>query len=89
MDAIEEKKHHGHSHRGSNSSVESFSFSASPQAPRKSLSFARQSLDERPREVAGYAHGESDAERLAKKLKGRLRAWTVGKDREVKPYEGT
>jgi len=39
-------------------------------------------LEEHKRE----AHGE---EKLASKFKGRLRALTGGKDRDVKPYPGT
>jgi len=56
---------------------------------RRSLHFGRMSVDGRPRDVVGYAQGESETERLAKKVKGRLRAWTIGKDRDVKPYSGT
>lgn len=64
-----------------------------PKEGRRSINFGRMSLDGRPsREQLGYAHGESDAERLAKKVKGqvkgRLRAWTVGKDKPM-PYPGT
>ncbi|KAF4628732.1 hypothetical protein G7Y89_g9422 [Cudoniella acicularis] len=100
MDAIESQRRNrgtGHSHRDSNSSVESFMSGSPPTSfalpkqkeGRRSINFGRQSLDERPREEVGYAHGETDAEKLAKKLKGRLRAWTVGKERDVKPYPGT
>jgi hypothetical protein len=46
------------------------------------------SVDGSPRDLARYNQGETEAT-LSKKVKGRLRAWTVGKDRDVKPYSGT
>lgn len=98
MDAIEGRKR-GHSYRNSSSSVDSFTSSSGvPPVPsalpkekegRRSINFGRRSLDMRPREEVGYAHGETEAERLAKKLKVRLRAWTGGKENAVKPYPGT
>lgn len=98
MDAIEGRKR-GHLHRNSSSSVASFaSSSGSPSTSsalpkekegRRSINFGRRSLDMRPREEVGYAQGETEAEKLAKKFKGRLRAWTSGKERAVKPYPGT
>jgi hypothetical protein len=78
---------HSHSH--------SASFTSSPTSPiqtvdrshtvkegRRSINFGRKSLDDDKRE----AHSE---EKLASKFKGRLRALTGGKDRDVKPYSGT
>lgn len=104
MDEFESKRKRG-SHRGSQSSVSSTtsshshshsaSFSSSPTLPtqtvdrshtvkegRRSITFGRKSLDDDKRE----AHSE---EKLASKFKGRLRALTGGKDRDVKPYPGT
>jgi hypothetical protein len=100
MDAHEaQRKHQQHSYRGSNSSVESFNSStavspttdfAMPKEKegKRSLHFGRMSVDGSPRDLARYNQGETEAT-LSKKVKGRLRAWTVGKDRDVKPYSGT
>ncbi|KAL5317554.1 hypothetical protein ACEPPN_014649 [Leptodophora sp. 'Broadleaf-Isolate-01'] len=56
---------------------------------RRSITFGRRSddvrrsLDERPKEFSENVEG------LAMKVKGRLRALTGGKERNVKPYPGT
>ncbi|EPE25611.1 hypothetical protein GLAREA_01523 [Glarea lozoyensis ATCC 20868] len=101
MDAHEQqRKHRRQSHRGSNSSFESFgsSTAASPTTDfslpkekegRRSLHFGRMSVDGRSRDVTGYTQGETETETIAKKVKGRLRAWTLGRDKDVKPYSGT
>jgi hypothetical protein len=60
---------------------------SSPKEGRRSITFgrpSRRSLEERPRVQAIDGEGH-----LGSKIKGRLRALTGGKDREVKPYEGT
>jgi hypothetical protein len=98
MDEHEEKRR---KRNNSNSSVESFvSSNGSPTSPqmsapketiaRRSVTFGRRSgelvrksLDERPR-------GESNGrEALADKVKGRLRALTGERRKDVKPYPGT
>lgn len=85
---------HRHSHRNSNSSstssVESFGrrsldkerlgereFGA--KEGRRSITFGRKSLDERPLDISGKMKG----------FKGRLRAFTGGRVGDVKPYPGT
>ncbi|KAL2068791.1 hypothetical protein VTL71DRAFT_15129 [Oculimacula yallundae] len=52
---------------------------------RRSITFGRRSLDERPKEIEGAGVGEG----LKGIFKGRLRALTGGRERNVKPYEGT
>jgi hypothetical protein len=60
---------------------------SNPKEGRRSVTFGRPgrlSLEER------LMVQPTDGERhLGSKIKGRLRALTGGKDREVKPYEGT
>ena len=85
---------HRHSHRSSNSSstssVESFGrrsldkerlgereFGA--KEGRRSITFGRKSLDERPLDISGKMKG----------FKVRLRAFTGGRVGDVKPYPGT
>lgn len=99
MDEHEEKRR---KRNNSNSSVESFSSSnGSPTSPnmqtgmketaaRRSVTFGRRSgemvrrsLDERPRESG------KGREMLADKVKGRLRALTGERRKDVKPYPGT
>jgi hypothetical protein len=99
MDAHEaQRKHQRNSHRGSDSSVDSFNSSTavSPTTDfsmprekegRRNLHFGRMSVDGSQRDAARYNQGETEAT-LSKKVKGRLRAWTIGKDRDVKPYSG-
>ena len=60
---------------------------SSPKEGRRSITFgrpSRRSFEDRPRVQAIDGEGH-----LGNKIKGRLRALTGGKDREVKPYEGT
>jgi hypothetical protein len=80
-----------HKHRNSNSSVESFAsspdkereFERDAKEGRRSITFGRKSLDERPREMV------SEIGEKVRGIKGRLRALTVGKTGDVKPYAGT
>jgi hypothetical protein len=94
MDAHEAKRRSPsspHKHRNSNSSVESFASSPDKEREyergakegRRSITFGRKSLDERPREMAGEI-GEK-----VRGIKGRIRALTVGRGGDVKPYPGT
>lgn len=98
MDEHEEKRR---KRNNSNSSVESFvSSNGSPTSPnmtapketiaRRSVTFGRRSgelvrksLDERPRETG------NGREVLKDKVKGRLRALTGERRKDVKPYPGT
>jgi len=104
MDEFEKKRKHSHSHSNSNSSVESLSSSnSSPTTEipaivgnvRKSFSFARSSLDEKervwfPRPSLDERDRPQGHEKLSQKFRGRLRAWTGGREREEKvlPYPG-
>jgi len=50
----------------------------------------RRSLDERPRGELGFGLGGGNGrEALASKVKGRLRALTGERRKDVKPYPGT
>jgi hypothetical protein len=83
--------HEHHRNPKFNSSVESFSSGSSPDKERerdferpakegrRSINFGRKSLDERPSEVGEKVRG----------FKGRLRALTVGRGGDIKPYPGT
>jgi hypothetical protein len=102
MDRCEERKHQ---HRGSSSSADSLTSPHSggthapqikrnmespspiekPKEGRRSINFGRRSLDLTPQEESEG----NNKEKLTRKFKGRLRALTGGRERNVEPYPGT
>ena len=98
MDKCEERKRR---HRGSSSSVESLTShdikrrmdppypAGQPKEGTRSVNFGRRSSDVRPVAVKEEDGEGKNKEVLKRTIKGRLRALTGGRERNVQPYPGT